>query len=112
MPDWDFHSAVGKTHVFDNLVKKKIFFICNAGYANRIVDRFHHMGAMMPCAWSVYETTEGEVYLAKMNIGLMGRMFFGNIIGSTMGKVAREEHLILNELHRLLKNPFRAETEI
>lgn len=111
MPDWDFHAAVGKTHYFHNLVKKRIFFICNAGYANRIVDKFHHMGAMMPCAWSVYENAAGEVYLAKMNIGLMSKMFFGNIIGSTMGKVAREERVIMQELHRLLKKPLPSEIQ-
>lgn len=102
IPNWNFHSAVAKTHCFERLSKKKIFFICKAEYANRIVDKFHHMGAMMPCSWSVYETTKGEVFLAKMNIGLMSRLFFGNIIGSTMAKVAREEQLIMTRLHQLL----------
>ncbi len=111
MPDWDFHAAVGKTHYFDNLAKKRIFFICNAGYASRIVDKFHHMGAMMPCAWSVYETATGEVYIAKMNIGLMSKMLFGNILGSTMGKVAREERVILRELNRLLREPLSSEIQ-
>lgn len=112
IPDWDFHSAVAKTHYFDNLVKKRIFFVCKAEYANRIVDKYHHMGAMMPCAWSVYEKTNGEVYLSKMNMGLMSRMFFGNIIGSTMGKVASEEHIILQELHRLLKEPQMTDPQV
>ena len=103
LPDWDFHETVAKTHYFENLSKKKIFFVCKAEYANRIVDRFHHMGAMMPCAWALYETMSGEVYISKMNIGLMSKMFFGNIIGTTMGKVAREEKLILNKLQQLLK---------
>lgn len=102
LPDWDFHSAVSKTHYFDNLKKKRIFFVCKAEYANRIVDKFHHMGAMMPCAWAVYETKKGEVYLSKMNISLMSKMFMGNIIGSTMGKVGREESQILAELRRLI----------
>jgi len=102
IPDWDFHAAVSKTHYFDNLTKKRIFFVCKAEYANGIVDKFHHMGAMMPCAWSIYETKKGEVYLAKMNIGLMSKMFFGNVIGTNMGKVAKEEHLMINELHRLV----------
>ena len=68
LPDWDFHSAVAKTHYFDNLRKKRIFFVCKAEYANRIVNEFPHMGAMMPCAWSVYERANGSVYLSKMNI--------------------------------------------
>ena len=102
IPDWDFHAAVTKTHYFDNLKRKRIFFICKAEYANRIVDKFHHMGAMMPCAWAVYETQNGEVFISKMNIALMSKMFFGNVIGSTMGKVAREEHTMMARLRELL----------
>ena len=102
IPNWDFHGAVSKTHYFENLKKKRIFFICKAEYANGIVDKFHHMGAMMPCAWAIYETTKGGVYLSKMNIGLMSKLFFGNVIGSNMGKVAKEEHQIMNELRRLI----------
>jgi len=102
LPDWDFHGAVSKTHYFDNLKKKRIFFICKAEYANAIVDEYHHMGAMMPCAWAVYETNDAKVYISKMNIGLMSKMFVGNIIGTTMGKVAREEHQMMGELNRLI----------
>ncbi|HPA79134.1 MAG TPA: DUF302 domain-containing protein [Kiritimatiellia bacterium] len=102
IPDWDFHQVVSKQHYFDNLKKKKIFFVCKAKYANRIVDRFPHMGAMMPCTWSVYETADGKVYVAKMNIALMSKMFLGNVIGSTMSLVASEEHNMIRELRRLL----------
>jgi uncharacterized protein (DUF302 family) len=103
IPDWDFHKVVSKNHYFKHLKKKKIFFVCKAEYANRIVDKFPHMGAMMPCTWSVYETADGKVHVAKMNVGLMGKMFFGNVIGSTMGLVAREEHTMIKELRRLLQ---------
>ena len=107
MPDWDFHAAVSKSHFFNNLAKKRIFFICKAKYANRIVDKYHHMGAMMPCAWAIYETQKGEVYLSKMNIALMSKVFFGNIIGSTMAKVAREEQQMMKKLQELLKQEKR-----
>lgn len=103
--DWDFHGAVSKTHSFKTLSKKRIFFVCKAEYANGIVDKFPHMGAMMPCAWAIYETRKGEVFLSKMNIALMSKMFMGNIIGVNMGKVAKEEHLMLNELRRLIAHP-------
>lgn len=103
LPNWDFHAAVSKTHYFDNLKNKCVFFVCKAEYANRIVDQFPHMGAMMPCTWAVYETNDGEVYVAKMNIAMMSKMFLGNVIGSTMGKVAREEHAMMDELRRLVR---------
>lgn len=103
LSDWNFHGAVSKTHYFDNLVNKRIFFICKAEYANLIVDKYHKMGAMMPCAWAIYETRKGEVFLSKINIALMGKLFWGNLIGSTMGKVAREEHQMIKKLHELVK---------
>ncbi|MGD9874204.1 MAG: DUF302 domain-containing protein [Kiritimatiellia bacterium] len=103
IPDWNFHEVVSRQHYFDNLKKKKIFFVCKAKYANRIVDKYPHMGAMMPCTWSVYETADGKVYIAKMNIALMSKMFLGNVIGSTMSLVAREEHDMIQELRRLLR---------
>ena len=103
LPDWDFHEAVSKSHYFENLANKRIFFVCKAEYANRIVDKYHHMGAMMPCAWAIYETRKGKVFLSKMNIALMSKMFAGNLIGSTMGKVAREEHQMIQKLHELVQ---------
>ena len=30
-------------------------------------------------------------------------MFIGNVIGSTMGKVAREEHQMIQKLHELVR---------
>ena len=102
MKDWDIHTAVSKTHTFKNLKRKRIFFICKAEYANQIVDIHHHMGAMMPCAWGVYETKAGTVYISKLNVGLMGKLFFGSIIGTAMSHVAKEEKLMFAELKRLV----------
>lgn len=104
IPFWDMFKAVSKSQTFNNIKNGRVYFICKAKYANRITDRFPHMGAMMPCAWAVYETIDGQVYLAKMNIGLMSKIFIGNVIGNTMSKVAREEHVMLKELERLVKS--------
>ncbi len=103
IPDWDLHGAVSKHYCFNNIKNKRVFFLCKAEYANAIVDKHHHMGAMMPCAWGVYETNDGEVFLAKMNIGFMSKVFIGNIIGKMMGKVAKEEKIMFKELDRLVK---------
>lgn len=40
-----------------------------------------------------------------MNIALTSKMFIGNVVGTNMGKVAEEEHLIMNELRRLIAQP-------
>jgi len=105
LPSWDFHATVSKTREFHTLSRKRIFFVCKAEYASRIVERYHHMGAMMPCTWSVYENQKGEVFIAKMNIGLMSKVFFGNIIGRTMSLVAGEETRILENLQGRLAAP-------
>ncbi len=105
IPHWDLYaSQVAKGLLYENIRNMKVFFVCKSPYANKILRRFPHMAALMPCSWAVYETTDGEVHLAKMNISLMGKMFLGNIIGTVMGSVAREEHLILEELFKRLES--------
>ena len=42
---------------------------------------------MMPCSWAVYELDDGSVWLATMNIGMMSRMFAGDVAAG-MGEVA------------------------
>jgi uncharacterized protein (DUF302 family) len=58
---------------------------------NRIV------ATMMPCAVAVYEKEDGKVYVASMNIGLMGRLFGGEI-GTIMAKAGRDDVEILKFL--------------
>ncbi len=104
IPAWEFYqSQVSKGLTYDNLKNLKIFFVCKPSHANRIVRRFPFMSAMMPCSWSLYEKTDGKVVLAKMNIGLMSKVFLGNLIGKVMGEVAREEEEILAGLFRRLE---------
>ena len=44
----------------------------------------------MPCRIGVYETKDGKVHIAEMDIGLMSKMFGGTIV-KVMAKVAQEE---------------------
>ncbi len=103
IPAWEFYkSQISKGLTYDNIRNLKIFFVCKPSHANRIVRKFPYMSAMMPCSWSLYERNGGKVVLAKMNIGLMSKMFLGNLIGTVMGEVAREEEAILEGLFRRL----------
>ncbi len=105
IPAWEFYkSQISKGLTYDNIKNLKIFFVCKPSHANRIVRKFPFMSAMMPCSWSVYEKTDGKVILAKMNIGLMSKVFLGNLIGTVMGEVAREEEAILEGLFRRLES--------
>jgi hypothetical protein len=49
---------------------------------------------MLPCALGVYEGEDGKVFISGMNVGLMGKMFGGNI-AKVMGNVSDEEKQIL-----------------
>lgn len=86
-----------KGHKLDNVRKMKNYYLCKAPYAARILDQFPFISAMMPCSWAVYEKQNGEVYIARMNIPLMSKIFFGNVIGSTMAKVGEEEEEMAEE---------------
>ncbi len=81
-----------------NIRKMRNYFLCKAPYAARILDKFPFVSSMMPCSWAVYEKQNGQVYVARMNIPLMSKMFMGNIIGSTMGKVGKEEDEMMEEI--------------
>jgi uncharacterized protein (DUF302 family) len=84
---WHFYKVLeNKNQIPKGIKNKMIYFICNPEMANKVITGDRKMSAMMPCSWSVYETTEGEVFVAKMNIGLMSMLFSG-IIKETMKKV-------------------------
>lgn len=101
MPSFDFLGAIQKRVALRNVRKQRLFFVCKGEYAGRIVDAHPWVGAMMPCTWALYEMRDGTVRLAKFNIALMSKVFFGSVIGRTMALVAREEHEMLERLKAL-----------
>jgi hypothetical protein len=44
----------------------------------------------MPCTWSVYELTDGSVWISRMNIALMSKVR-GGTVGAAMDIVARAD---------------------
>lgn len=72
-----------------------ILELCHPAYADRVLTDSRELAAMMPCAIAVYEGDDGEVYVAKMNTGLMGRMFGGTVAEVMGGPVAADEEAIL-----------------
>ena len=55
--------------------------LCNPLYASRILDDDDNkkVTAFMPLGIGVYEDANGEVYVAELNVGMMGMMFGGTI---------------------------------
>ena len=65
----------------EDMTKLKILYFCNAqgGYNILKDDDYKKMSVMMPMGVSVYETTDGQVRIAAMNIGFMSMMFSGTV---------------------------------
>ncbi len=77
---WDFYGVFKNRDLVPEGIKNiVVYFICNARLANKVINANNAMMGIMPCSCAVYENDKGEVYIAKMNIGLMSKMFSGDI---------------------------------
>lgn len=74
----------------------RIVELCRADYAQSILDTNPEVATLMPCAFGVWEGPDGVVHISGMNMGLMGKMFGGNIAKIMGSKVAKDEHAILS----------------
>jgi uncharacterized protein (DUF302 family) len=73
----------------------KIIRMCHSDYAESVLTTDRYLSCLMPCSVSVWEANDGKVYVSKMNSGLMGKLFGGNVAKVMGGKVARDEERIL-----------------
>jgi len=76
----------------------RIVELCNARYAKDVLMTNPEVSTLMPCAWGVYEGKDGKIYISGMNMGLMGKMFGGNIAKVMGGAVSKDEIQILKEV--------------
>jgi len=98
IPEWQFYkSQLSRNLTYDNIKDMIMYFVCKPSHANRVLRVNPTLGAIMPCTWAVYETTDGGVYIAKMNISLMSKMYFGTI-GEVMREVAATEKEMLKKI--------------
>jgi len=100
--DWGWISS-GTTDMQQSLIEHgqdcpcriKIIKLCHPQYAKDVLTTDRQMACLMPCSMAVWEGDHGEVYVSKMNTGLMGKMFGGNV-AKVMGEcVSRDEHAML-----------------
>jgi len=73
----------------------KIIKLCHPQYAKDVLTTDRYVACLMPCSIAVWEGDDGKVYISKMNTGLMGKMFGGNIATVMGERVARDEQAIL-----------------
>lgn len=74
----------------------KVVKLCNAKYVQSVLTTDRHISTLMPCTFAVWEGDDGKVYLSRMNMSLMARMFGGNIAKVMGGQVARDEEAMLS----------------
>jgi len=77
-------------------------YLCNpqGGYDIMKDDVYKPMAVMMPTAVSVYETSGGEVYISRMNLGRMSAMFGGIVKNTLKGGGANLEEALEGVVER------------
>lgn len=89
----DMNASMAKENVnFEAPIR--VVELCNANYANQVLSTNPEVSTLMPCAWGVYKKGN-EVMITGMNMGLMGKMFGGNIGRVMGGYVAKDEATML-----------------
>ncbi|HOF42038.1 MAG TPA: DUF302 domain-containing protein, partial [Candidatus Hydrogenedentes bacterium] len=73
----------------------KVVQMCQPSYAKDILATDPHVSCLMPCSVGIWENEDGSVYFSKMNTGLMGRLFGGNVARVMGGMVSKDERHIL-----------------
>ncbi len=77
---WNFYEVFEKRNIdVPDIKKLMVYFICNAELSAKVINVNSAMAGIMPCSWAVMEKSNGKVYIAKMNIGLMSKIFTGTI---------------------------------
>lgn len=79
--------------------KVKVFELCHPDHANKVLqqDKERVVSSMMPCRVSIYEKSDGKVYVSWMNTGLMGGMMKG-VVPEVMNDASRESREIVDVL--------------
>lgn len=70
--------------------------LCRPEHAAKILgdDRFRHFSTLMPCRVSVYEKSDGTVSIARMNTGLLSRLFDPVVAGVMAEATSETEHIL------------------
>ena len=81
----------------ENVKRIRLYFMCNPKVAKVVLGAEPKLSAIMPCSWSVYELTDGTVWVSHMNIDLMAKMM-GGVVGRAMGGVAKADEGFLKDV--------------
>ena len=91
----DMNQAMAKHGVtFDPQVR--LIKLCKAEYAKEVLTTDRYISCMMPCTISIWEDDDKNVFISKINMGLMANMFGGNIKKVMGTDVVEDEARILS----------------
>jgi uncharacterized protein (DUF302 family) len=98
------HDLQGVMKKFGKEIRRTtVVEICKPEIAYPILknDDTRLVSVLMPCRISVYQATNGEVFVVRMKSGVLGKLF-GGVISSAMRQADRETAIIIrNALARL-----------
>jgi len=95
----DMNAAMAKHDVqFEPRVK--IVSMCQPRYAKNVLTTDRRVACLMPCSIAVWDGDDGNIYVSRVNSGLLGKMFGGNIAKVIGGAVAGDEERILGNIIR------------
>lgn len=91
------HNKIEKELGYKDANKVMTISMCRPHSAHKILktDKNKRLAAMMPMQINVYETADGHVHVAWMNIKLMGKMF-----GAEVAEIMDEAEKHLQEVHK------------
>lgn len=77
----------------------KVFSVCHPKHSSKILEKDDErlVSSLMPCRVSVYEKSNGKVYISRMNTGVLAKSF-GGIIEEVMEESTKEIEDILSPL--------------
>ena len=77
----------------------KVFSVCHPKHSSKILDKDDErlVSSLMPCRVSVYEKSDGKVYISRMNTGVLAKSF-GGVIEEVMQASTQEIEEILGPL--------------
>lgn len=77
----------------------KVFSVCHPKHSSKILEKDDErlVSSLMPCRVSVYEKSDGKVYISRMNTGVLAKSF-GGIIEEVMEASTTEIEEILRPL--------------
>lgn len=77
----------------------KVYELCHPDHAYKVLSKDNEriVSSLMPCRVSIYEKSNGKVYVSWMNTGLMGSLMEG-VVPEVMNDASRESEEIIEVL--------------